>query len=454
VDEQEHDELVALAAALAGEPGGAAELLGEVRVLSAKGARDEDDGYLAARALLVQRFLRRRRPPASPSEPAVELSPELEAVRGRLDRLAPLPRAVLVLRTRDQLTLGELVRVTERPAGAVNAALAQASAAVDAEPYELDQLLAALARPEPWAVQAAERRCSARRRRTQGRVLLATLAAAALLTAASVLPGLLRPDPYVRAAGAWVYGFTAAPSPEFTPVGRTLSPTEDTLSLRWTGHLDRDCTLTLTTADPVTPPEGRHLRLGDRPARLVAATDATYTSLWWSVGPHTSGSAQCDEADDAELLLRLAGLVRYGPEPVRLPFALRDLPPDDEVRLVFDYSEGTGAMVTPRGQLDDSPDTVYVSVPSLFDVPQGAPTGTTTVDGTTARVYSNVVGQAVCWTTDAHTACVGAYPLKDPTVRQRGRVLDHVIGTAKLMHVARDLDDRGTWFDAADALPH
>jgi hypothetical protein len=454
VDEQEHDELVGLAAALAGEPRGAAELLGEVRVHAGKGAPDEDDGFLAARALLVQRFLRRRRPAASPSEPAVELSPELEAVRERLDRLAPLPRAALVLRTRDQLTLGELVRVSERSAAAVNAALAEANAVVDAEPYELDQVLAALARPEPWAVQAAERRCAARRRRTQGRVLLATLAAAALLTAASVLPGLLRPDPYVRAAGAWVYGFSTAPSPEFTPVGRTLSPTEDTLRLRWTGHLDRACTLTLTTDDPESLPEGRHLRLGDRPARLIAGTDTTYTSLWWSVGAHTSGSARCEEADDAELLLRLAGLVRYGPQPVRLPFALRDLPPEDEVRLVFDYSDGTGAMVTPRGQLDDSPDTVYVSVPSLFDLPQGAPTGTTTVDGTTGRVYSNTVGQAVCWTTDAHTACVGASPLQDPTARQRGRVLHHVISTAQLMHVASDLDDRATWFDAADALPH
>jgi hypothetical protein len=237
-------------------------------------------------------------------------------------------------------------------------------------------------------------------------------------------------------------------------VGRTLTRTEDTLSLSWTGHLERDCTLTLTTADAGTPPEGRRLRLGDRPARLVPATDATYASLWWSVGPHTSGSAQCYGAEDAELLLRLAGLVRYGPQPVRLPFALRGLPPEDEVRLVFDYSEGTGAMVTPRGQLDDSPDTVYVSVPSLFDVPQGAPTGTTTVDGTTGRVYSNVLGHSVCWTTDAHTACVGAYPLKDPTAQQRRRVLAHVIGTAKLLDVAPDLDDRGTWFDAADALPH
>jgi hypothetical protein len=454
VDEQEREELVGLAAALAGDPARAAELLGEVRVLSSKDSDVEEDGLPAARALLVQRFLRRRQPPAAPAEAAVELSPELDAVRLRLDQLAPLPRAALVLRERDQLTLGELVRVTERPVATVKAALTEAAGRLDAPPYQLDQVLAALPGPEPWAVQAAEQRWAARRRRTRGRVLLATMAAAALVTAASVLPGMLRPDPYVRAAGDWVYGFTTAPSPEFTPLGRTLSTTEDTLTLSWTGHRDRDCTLTLTTTDHEVPPEGRRLRLGDRPARLVAATDATYASLWWSVGQHTSGSAQCEQADDAELLLRLARLVRYGPQRVRLPFALPDLPSEDEVRLVFDYSEGSGAMVTPRGQLDNSPDTVYVSVPSLFDVPEGPPTGTTTVDGTTGRVYSDVVGQAVCWTTDGHTACVGAYPLQDPTARQRGRVLHHVIGTAKRLHVAPDLDDRATWFDAADALPH
>jgi hypothetical protein len=453
VDEQEREELVALAAALAGDPAGAAELLGEVRVLSAKGGHAEDEGLPAGRGLLVQRFLRRRRPASSPSEAAVELPPELEAVRRRLDQLAPLPRAVLVLRVRGQLTVGELVRVTERPATTVNRALAEASAAVDAEPYQLDQVLAALARPERWAVQAAERRCTARRRRTQGRVLAATLAAVALLTAATVLPALLHPDPYVRAAGEWVYGFTLAPTPDFTPEGRSLSATEDVLSATWTGHADSSCTVTLTTTGAEPVPKGRTVRVGDRPARLTDPTVTGFKTLWWSVGPHTSGLAECDGPAEDGVLLELAGLVRYGPAPVRLPFALPVLPPEDEVRLIFDYTDGSGAMVTPRGQTDESPNTVYVSVPSLFEAPRHAPTGTLAVDGTTGRVYSDTEEQSVCWKADRKTACVGAYPLENPTAQQRERVLNHVLDTARLLHVAPDLDDRATWFDAQDALP-
>jgi hypothetical protein len=92
VDEQERQALATLAAALAGDPAKAAELLGEVRVLSGKDGHAEDDALPATRGLLVQRFLRRRRPASSPSEAGVGLSPELEAVRRRLDQLAPLPR--------------------------------------------------------------------------------------------------------------------------------------------------------------------------------------------------------------------------------------------------------------------------------------------------------------------------------------------------------------------------
>ena len=194
--------------------------------------------------------------------------------------------------------------------------------------------------------------------------------------------------------------------------------------------------------------------MADRPARLVAATDTSYASLWWSVGPRTSGLAQCDGKAEEQLLIRLAGLVRYGPSAVRLPFTFRGLPPDDEVRLLFDSAGGSGAMLTPRGQLDDSADTVYVGVPSFFDRPQGSPTREIPVDGTTAQVYSDTEGQSVCWRPDRHTACVAASPLQSPTARQRRHVLDHVIATAQLLHLAADLDDRATWFDAAATLPH
>jgi hypothetical protein len=196
------------------------------------------------------------------------------------------------------------------------------------------------------------------------------------------------------------------------------------------------------------------VRVGDRQARLLDPTVASYKALWWSVGSHTSGLAECEGPAEDGVLLELAGLVRYGPAPVRLPFALAGLPAEDEVRLIFDYADGSGALVTPRGQIDQSPNTVYVSVPSLFEAPRHPPTGTLAVDGTTGKVYSDSEGQSVCWKADHKTACVGAYPLENPTARQRAHVLDHVKSTARLLHVARDLDDRATWFDAEDALPH
>ena len=105
VDQQEKGELTGLAAALTGDPAAAADLLGQVAALTSRTSAGEDDSLQTARALLVERFLRRPLAPVPRSSPPVELDAELEPVLCRLDQLPALPRAVLVLQQGDLWTL-------------------------------------------------------------------------------------------------------------------------------------------------------------------------------------------------------------------------------------------------------------------------------------------------------------------------------------------------------------
>ena len=460
VDEQGRGELAGLASALTGEPAAAAQLLGEVTALARDQRDPDEDDAGRARALLVERFLRRGRRRSSPPPPRPDPdesepdhpAPVPDPVRDRLDRLDPVPRAVLVLRHREGLTLGEIARLTGRPIATADRALQEAEQAVDATPWALRQSLAVPA-PAADAVRSAARAWTARRRRARGRVLLAALTGVALVVSGSVLPGLLRPDPYVRPRGAWVYGFSLAPSPDFRPAGRSLSPTEDAVTVNRVDRPGRSCSVTLTTGGGVAPPDGRSVRVGDRRGRLVPAEGDGYRSLWWWVAADTTGRVRCDEPTGEEVLRPLAALVRYGPEPLRLPLALPALPVEDEVRVVFEHPEGSGALVVPRAEPEDSPDTMYVSVPSRFDEALAPSSRTAEVTGVTAEVYDELRGQAVCWPAGGDTACVGAYPFIKPTPRERRQVLQHLLATARAVRVAPDVADRGTWFPAADALP-
>jgi hypothetical protein len=67
-------------------------------------------------------------------------------------------------------------------------------------------------------------------------------------------------------------------------------------------------------------------------------------------------------------------------------------------------------------------------------------------------VVEGVDGQSVCWTADAKRICAGTFP-QDATGNKKDRLLDRLVRTARLLELAPDLDDRGTWFDAREALP-
>jgi hypothetical protein len=279
------------------------------------------------------------------------------------------------------------------------------------------------------------------------------MAAVVLLVGAGVLPGALRSDPYVRGYGEWVHGFTLAPSPSFQVEGRSLSPDEDALSLTWVGRRT-SCDVTLTTArERIPAPAGRPVEVGDRPGRFLPPTDQDFGALWLSVGPRTAARVDCEvEVEDATLV-EIAGLLRFGPEPMEVPFALRGLPAPDEVRTVFDYQGAVGVILTPAGQLDGSTDTLYISVPDVFGIRRARPTSVVTIRGARGDVVQGVDGQSVCWRADAKRICAGTFP-QDATGNQKDRLLDRLVRTARLMELAPDLDDRATWFDARDALPH
>lgn len=454
----EHDDpLVGLAAALTWDPPLAADLLAEVDALAPPGpAEDHED---SRRALLVQRFLRRKHPaPAAAPQDVADAgepdpSDELRGVRARLDGLAPYPRAVLVLRHSQRLTVADLARTTERTPAAVNRALDTAEAAVGADPATLALVLAQAPRPSPEAVQAAGRRFAVRRRRYRGRVVLAVTAVAALLVGVGVLPGLLRVDPFTRAYGEWVHGFTLGPSSAFRVDGRSLSAGQDTLSLTWTDPARTSCDVTVTTEQArVAVPAGRPVEVAGRPARFLAPTDQDSGSLWLWVGPRTAARVSCKVSVEDSRLLEIATQLQFAPAPLELPFALRDLPPTEEVRTIFDYEGSVGVILTPAGQVDGSPDTLYISVPDLFDLAPREPTSIVTVGGARAEVVAGVDGQSVCWRADGKRICAGTFP-QDATGNQKDRLLVRLVRTARLLELAPDLDDRSTWFDAREALP-
>lgn len=450
MDPHDDDPLVGLASALAGEPTLAAELLAEVDVLAPAASGDDEPGE-SRRALLVQRFLRRR--PSRPAAEHSELAEELRPVRQRLDALDLLPRAVLVLRHHQRLLVAELAQLTERSPAAVNRVLDTAEAAVGSDPFTLDLLLAQAPHPEPDAVRAAARRFAVVRRRRRSRVVLAVLAVVVLVTGASVLPGALRPEPYVRSHGEWVHGFTVAPSPAFSVEGRSLSASEDALSLTRTGDSRTSCDVTVTTERERIPvPVGRPVEVGHRPGRFLAPTDSDFGVLWWAVGPRTAARVGCEVKVEDATLLEIANLLRFRPEPLRVPFALRDLPAPDEVRTVFDYQGSVGVILTPAGQLDGSTDTLYISVPDVFRTARVKPTSVVDIRGARGEVVEGVDGQSVCWTADGQRICAGTFP-QDATGNQKDRLLARLVRTARLMELAPDLDDRATWFDAREALP-
>ncbi|CAA9333120.1 MAG: Putative RNA polymerase sigma factor [uncultured Friedmanniella sp.] len=383
----------------------------------------------------------------------------VEAVRQRLDALAPLPRAVLVLRHVEQLTLADVARVTERSGPAVARALESATSAVGAVGYQLDQVVAAVDLPEPGRVETARRRLVARQRRVRGRWLLAALVAVVVVTAATVLPGVLRPDAYTRPVGAWVHGYEVRPTGGLRVLNRFLTPTRDTVRLVSAdpGAGDpglRTCDITATSStEPVPVPEGRSTLVGSARGRFLPPDGDGRPALWWRTGPRLAVEARCAEESTEADLLAVAAMVAPAELPVRIPVDLRDLPSGEEVRGIYDLDGEVAVLVLPPGETEESPNAVYVSVGTLIRSIYRKPYRLVRVGDVTARLDRSAETETVCWELAEHQVCVADFAGDGGSSADRERRSDRLLGIARALRVSPAPADRSTWFDAREAVP-
>lgn len=460
--ETEAGPLEKLACALAGNTPGAAELLAASLSTSADPDRrrtpgDEDDPASAGRAALVQAYLRtRKRPTFTDAQPLPD--PELEGVRARLDTLAPLPRALLVLRHFEGLTLADLVRVTERSGPAVARALETATATVGATGYQLDLVTAAVRVPEAREVESARRRLTARRRRVRGRWVLTALVLTSLVAAATVLPGVLRPDPYTRPIGAWVYGYEIRSTAGFRLLNRFLTPDTDTVRLLDLdlGRGDRGtCDITATSSEkPTVAPAGRSARVGVFAGRFLAADRNRDPALWWRPGPRLTMEVSCSQDTTDADLLAVANLVVPAELPVLVPVDLNGLPAGEEVRGIYDLDGQIAMLVLPSGETQESQRAVYVTVGTIFSTAAYRQTNRSVqLGGVTARVQQAGETTTVCWDLEAAQACVADLITEANPTTSREQRLERLLTIARLVGTASGPTDRRTWFDARDAVP-
>lgn len=451
-----------LACALAGDPDATARLLAAAGITTDRLARrqsadPEDDPEAVGYAALVQAHLTMARQAGAADREALP-DPDLEAVRRRLEALAPLPRAVLVLRHLEELTLADIARVTGRSGPAVTRALGTAEAAVRATGYQLHQVVAAAPRPERGQVETARRGLEARQRRVRGRWALAALVAVALVTAFTVVPGMLRPDPYTRAMGAWVYGYEVRSTTALRLLNRFLTPETDTVRL-----LDQDpsrperrtCDITGTSSgQPTVAPAGRAARVGEFAGRFLPAAEDRGPALWWRPGPRLAMEVTCSrDCTDADLLA-VAALVVPAEIPVLMPVDLSRLPAGEEVRGIYDLDGEFALLVLPPGETAESLQAVYVSVGSTFSTAdyRRAPR-TVQVGSVTAQVRQAGESITICWDLGGPQACVSDFITEDDRAAAPEQRLRRLLTIARSVRTAPGATDRNTWFDAREVVP-
>jgi RNA polymerase sigma-70 factor (sigma-E family) len=125
---EQHDRLVRLAHLLTGSPEVAEELVHEA-MLSAHRRWDQLDnpsGYVRASLVNLARSHHRRRAVEGrhqPSTPVAGLPPDIDEMWELIRRLRDDERAVLVLRFYEDLTIDEIARTLDRPAGTIKSLL-------------------------------------------------------------------------------------------------------------------------------------------------------------------------------------------------------------------------------------------------------------------------------------------------------------------------------------------
>ncbi len=311
----------------------------------------------AVRRLLVAASLRRRR--SWQGEQVVgeltETPPDgaLDALWQALDRLAPLTRAVLVLRSAEDLTEDETAEVLGRPVGTVRAEADHGVAAVrgalppgvaagdDLDVRDALRRLAAQAGP-PRGVDTADAAIAAARQRRRTVAVRAGSAAALAVVAAvlaTVVPAVL-PDPGPPPETAAVDGTDGADRGlADLPVRGSLAGDEDFVA--GVAALDWSAPLGLNGAE-LTPEEStrRVLFAGDLPGgrrwALVVGEDEGQGLFTWFGGPAGAAPSDLTALAPPERFARrstVSLLDTTGAAPLLVVVA----PPGDRAR----YSPGT-----------------------------------------------------------------------------------------------------------------
>lgn len=204
---------------------------------------------------------------------------------------------------------------------------------------------------------------------------------------------------------------------------------------------------------PTTRPTGTTpVQVGDRPGEYAAPSGAGTDpyGVFWTGPDGAPANAACSGDDEPAASLTVAGWVRFGSQPVAVPFRLGSVSREyGEREIKIPESEWD----SPRLVLQPTPGdlrpvlTVYRSTEN-----QPAAGEPATVNG--RRVVLDPYARRLCFT-DPPVVCVAEDAIdhvgNDETWPDGVRQL--LLYTAAGLQVAADLDDRTTWFPGPQVFP-
>lgn len=454
---------LALAMTLTSRPATATELVGSAAAhRSARIGRS--DPAITLRNAVVHQFVGTRRGRTSPTPtdptPSVDLPAELTALAGRLDQLTPLQRAAVVLSRREQITQAEIAGLLDRPATAVARALAEAEATLDAPTGDLLALLDRLAwaAPEPDQARTATIRTGRqldRRRRRIGLGVSGLVGALvfAVLASTVIVPRLF--PVHVRQSREWASGFVLPPPAGWTTSFHYLQPDRETYAFSAADDTD-GCSVTAEPAGGVEAgPEA--VRVNGKPGWYGPSREDGARAISWRYAPAAVASLQCSPTQSDQWLLAAAQSATFAPNAFPVPYRLTELPAGLALAGVATYpldepaaGYASALAIAPAGLGEDSEQAIYLSLPG--DRPETRNPRTIRVVGSEAVLATEDGRLTLCVPVQRTNACLQTSAETDD-VGSDDQQVRRLTEIAARVEFAADLDDRGTWFDAREALP-
>jgi hypothetical protein len=420
-----------LATVLAGSTRGGSDLVAEslARDRSWLAAEEGFDPTPRLRTAVVRTFLGsplgRSRPPAGAAG---------------LDALTGAARTAVVLRDLEQLNTGEIATIMDRPAKGVAQQLAAVPAGDhDGEIAELRNLAPSVEAVSGGFVQATRAVRRSRRSRAAALAALALAVVAALVLPTVVLSHL---PVDVRRAGEWRYSHEVELADGWKLLSRSIEPEQESTVLQVpSGGADpADCTVTVRVAGVQPDLPGSRIdaaRVEGRPAKIAIRPGGT-VNVYWEYAPGAWASVECDSQEPVrrDLMVGIAGAVRFHDVRQALPYTLTALPEGYRIRSVGEtFAPIYGDVVWgPTVLLEPPADSYWAAIiigPDLADLAgESAETTVSCVD-------------------PDRSICVSAFQMDDQVAPNRGMSRRTVAVTLADLRPAADPADRSTWFDAS-----